>query len=210
MRYFEKIDVKELKTKIKSYIAVDSDGYGSCNPKQITTIVENDLSKVNFDTENTEYKDPNCFKLIGYHTLSNGMPYLGVWSGGDWENAVFYIIYWDGKNLRGYIPEDGNCYNTTTKEAYGNDAEADLKNCKKRWPHINWPDSIDDFDDYVDMYDWKVVQKDIMLRIQEKPLSKSKNSGKVKSSLADFSDFELMAEMERRFGPRYGVNKNGE
>ena len=38
---------------------------------------------------------------------------------------MFFIIYWDGKKLRAYVPTDGNPWNTDTKEAYGNDEEKD-------------------------------------------------------------------------------------
>ncbi|MDB5036981.1 MAG: hypothetical protein JWQ35_509 [Bacteriovoracaceae bacterium] len=57
-------------------------------------------------------------------------------AGGDWENPVFFIIYWDGKALRGYIPTKGNLWNTDTKQAYGNDEESDAKNLLERFPDV--------------------------------------------------------------------------
>jgi hypothetical protein len=91
--------------------------------------VKKDLAKVTFDGEN-EYIIPRDFDvrkhdIIGINTLPNGMVFNGVMAGGDWEQPIFYIIYWDGKSLRGYIPTDGNPYNRSTKMAYGNDEEAD-------------------------------------------------------------------------------------
>jgi len=91
--------------------------------------IKKDLAKVTFDGEN-EYIIPRNFQvdthdIIGINTLPNGMVFNGVMAGGDWEQPIFYIVYWDGKSLRGYIPTDGNPYNRSTKYAYGNNGEAD-------------------------------------------------------------------------------------
>jgi hypothetical protein len=98
----------------------------------LTSTIEKDL-KVEFDEENSH--------VDGFHTLDNGMTYLGVSAGGDWEVAIFYIIYWDGKKLRAYIPTDGNPWNTDLKSAYGNNGglfdpnneDQDLINAQKRF-----------------------------------------------------------------------------
>lgn len=74
-----------------------------------------DVEKVQVDVENVESH--------GLHTLSNGLAYYAFDSGGDWELPVYMIVYWDGKSLRGYIPKDGNVWNTVTNKAYGNDQE---------------------------------------------------------------------------------------
>ena len=76
-------------------------------------------------------KDLNS--ITGPCTLDNGMSIIGVQCGGDWEYPVYFIIYWDGKSLRGYIPTDGNPWNTDDKIAYGNNAESDAKNVEKRF-----------------------------------------------------------------------------
>ncbi len=91
--------------------------------------VEKDLSKVIFDQENCDTEPLGILSgmdsLLGFHTLENGLTYLGVRAGGDWEEPLFYIIYWDGKKLRAYIPKDGNTWNQQTKTAYGSEEEAD-------------------------------------------------------------------------------------
>ena len=51
----------------------------------------------------------------------NGVPYLWVMAGGDSENPVSGMIYWDGKDIRAYIPTYGNPYNRKQKAAYGED-----------------------------------------------------------------------------------------
>ncbi len=74
---------------------------------------------------------------------------------------IFFIIYWDGKALRGYIPLDGNPWNTTTKQAYGNNNEDDLDDAKTRYPGFDgdWQ-SID--------FDSEKIIEDILKRIQPK------------------------------------------
>lgn len=87
-----------------------------------------DISKVTFDFENYEMTQQSGYcDLCGYHTLDNGLTFLGVGAGGDWEFPVFFIIYYDGKNLRGYIPENGNVYNKITKTAFGSEDESDIE-----------------------------------------------------------------------------------
>lgn len=87
--------------------------------------------RVDFSFENVEW-GPD--ELLGLHTLASGLSYLGLTAGGDWEYPVFFLIYFDGRRLRSYVPTRGNPWNTTTRRAYGNDGEADLKNAKRRWP----------------------------------------------------------------------------
>lgn len=109
----------------------------------LTEQVIKDLAKVQFDSENHECRPDEAFcgagEIAGFRTLPNGLTYLGCTAGGDWECPLFYIIYWDGKKLRGYIPKDGNFWNTDLKAAYGNDEEefdqegADAANIKKRF-----------------------------------------------------------------------------
>lgn len=54
----------------------------------------------------------------GYQTLVNNMSYLGVLSGTKEGYSIFYIIYWDGEALRGYIPEKGNLWDPQTGKVY--------------------------------------------------------------------------------------------
>lgn len=99
-----------------------TDPYVLCNDSKI----ESDLKKVTFDFENYEFthdKDEN--DLCGLHTLDNGFTFIGGWGGGDWEFPVFFIIYWDGKQLRGYIPVCGNTYNLDLNTAFGSEEESD-------------------------------------------------------------------------------------
>jgi hypothetical protein len=64
--------------------------------------------------------------LMGLNTLSSGLTFCGMCAGGDWEHPVFFIAYWDGKKVRVTSP-NGNPWNSTTTEAYGNDEDRDLE-----------------------------------------------------------------------------------
>jgi hypothetical protein len=140
---------------------------------ELTPTVQKDLSKVKFDTENVEQDDKPQgayqegityakFPPMGFNTLPNGLALYGIYAGGDWEAPVYFIIYWDGKKLRGYIPTDGNPWNRTTKEAYGNDEEDDAADCKKHFPDH-------DGDDYSTLdFDADKIVADITARIVKK------------------------------------------
>lgn len=84
---------------------------------------ESDLKKVDFSTENMEFKAGAGYMSYpcGYMQLANGMPCLFVNAGGDWECPICFVIYWDGKKLRAYIPKAGNMWNRDTKTAFGSD-----------------------------------------------------------------------------------------
>jgi hypothetical protein len=59
-----------------------------------------------------------------------GINYLLVECGGDWENPVISFVYWSVKEnrLKSYFPlGDGNIYNQETNTAYGSEFEADLE-----------------------------------------------------------------------------------
>lgn len=198
-RVFVPISVDDLKSKILAACGED----GEIDYRRLTPTVEKDLDKVKFDCENIT--EENCKfgpeYLIGYHKLSNGMPYYGVCAGGDWETPVFFCIYWDGKKLRGYIPEQGNLWNTDTKEAYGNNDTADLKNARKRWPdNESLQDDDVDLDGWFDNYDDMEIQKDMMNRITLKGAFPQPKPEKLQvfKPLSEFTDDELLDELKRR------------
>ena len=83
----------------------------------------NDISKVKWDPENVDY--------IGDLRDYNGMPYVIVSAGGDWEIPVIFMVYWDGNKFRGYIPTKGNTFDRQRKEALGNNEEEDNKYVRK-------------------------------------------------------------------------------
>lgn len=98
-------------------------------PRWLTPKLDTDFQSVEFDCENVEGEAGETYNgsetIGGIRTLPNGMTYWGICAGGDWEVPVFFIIYWDGTELRGYIPYSGNSYNKIANQAYGNDENSD-------------------------------------------------------------------------------------
>lgn len=157
-RKFVEISIEELKNKIAFYSKNEEYPYSLINA------IRSDL-KVQFDLENFSDKK-NCIGpcgMMGYHTLENGLTFCGMCAGGDWEFPVFFIVYWDGKKLRGYIPTYGNPWNTKTKKAFGNDNDADLAELKRRCPELK---DINDFDAIEEVeFDSDLIKEDILERI---------------------------------------------
>lgn len=115
--------------------------------------------KIPFDWENFEFERRSFgpYKLMGINTLKNGLTFCGMCAGGDWEEPIFFIVYWDGKKLRAYIPTKGNPYNTQERRAYGNsDSDEDNKLSRDDLP-ING-----------DSFDADLIIEDIIERIKEK------------------------------------------
>lgn len=83
--------------------------------------VKKDLSKYDFDNENLEF--------IDIETTETGLDFMVFETGGDWEEVLYFFVYWDGKELRGYVPTRGNAVNTLNKSAFGNDEDKDEMYC---------------------------------------------------------------------------------
>jgi len=193
-------ELVELGDKIKSPFDIFEKSYHF--QALITTVsddVEKDLYKVQFDWENFEFDDKssnvNDNTLLGFHTI-NDLTFLGCYAGGDWEHPVFFIIYYDGKKLRAYIPTDGNPWNTDTKSAYGNHKDEidydvdylkiaafgrDTINFRKRYSDLK----INSADDILSLakFEYDKIEKDILKRIvftgnseaEDKPKKKKDN-----------------------------------
>lgn len=117
--------------------------------------VEKDWSKIDFSTENLD--------VIGEKVTPQGVPYLLISTGGDWEAPLLATIYFDGKKLRGYIPKDGNSYNHQEKAAFGNN-DSDQAACVKQFG-----DKYDKEEAFLDVDpDGAAAEKDIHARIEAK------------------------------------------
>lgn len=124
------ISETELEEKIISRAQKIDEDVGDLHDAIVTLIYEDskikkDLSKVDFDFENVDVGDDGYLSDTGFHTLSNGFSYLLCGAGGDWETPVGFIIYWDGKFLRGYVPTLGNTFNLKFKCAFGSEENYD-------------------------------------------------------------------------------------
>lgn len=113
-------------------------------------IIEKDLSKISFGYDNfiASREDISDKKaLVGFNTLENGLTFFGVVDSGDDEFSIFYIIYFDGKNLRGYIPSYGNLINLDFKTAFG----GEYYNCDN-YKEILKKKGYDDNEDFIIQY----------------------------------------------------------
>lgn len=107
----------------------------------ITERVHKDIEKIGLNLENFYIEPHHVPKrqddvkaMVGFRLLPNGMPYLGVLAGGDWQSPAFFALYWDGE-LRAYVPKDGNSWNVKTKEPDGSrpfDAKSMMADIEKR------------------------------------------------------------------------------
>jgi hypothetical protein len=99
---------------------------------------QTDLAKVNFDFENFDFdnseEELGSPSFLGSRKFWTRSPltcfsFIGCYAGGDWEWPINFIIYLDkdGKTFRAYIPKEGNAWNYDTKQAFGNDYDADNK-----------------------------------------------------------------------------------
>lgn len=92
--------------------------------------LEKDL-KIEFDTENVINGN--------FRTRPDGATLFEFEAGGDWEHPVFVSMYFDGKNVRAYVPTDGNVFDTSEKTALG--GESPKKNMEafvKKTFRMNW------------------------------------------------------------------------
>lgn len=129
-RKLVKISTKEFESLLRKHKVVqeseESFWDGELEPDEFSEKILKDLSKVDFSFENYSCKETYgkyTDSMIGVHTTPKGLTFLGCNAGGDWEDPVFFILYWDGKSFRGYVPEAGNVYNKQTKSAFGNEDE---------------------------------------------------------------------------------------
>jgi len=126
-----KIDLEDLRAKV-----IAEGGYPSFfNGPDIIhfgVLMENnssilkDLQKIKFKIENVSMSN-NRFgndndKWLGFNRVGD-LSFLGLLAGGAWEDPVFFIIYYDGKELRGYVPIAGNIFRNDIKAAFGSDMD---------------------------------------------------------------------------------------
>lgn len=142
-------------------------------PREMQTVVEHiDFgrdSKINFDFENVllgwnnSTYDPIRSSSIETITVDGKeIPFIKGSAGGDWEFPLAFIIYLSNKGeLRMYVPRKGNVFNRDTKEAFGNDEDADEIFLKKEGISYN------DFYDHMDEveFDEAALLEDIAARL---------------------------------------------
>lgn len=156
MRKAPKITLKELKDKLEPVW----DEF----PDSLPNAAEKDLEKVLFDWENYEYTGAGYYDgICGPKLLSNGLPVWFVNAGGDWESPIIFILYWSGKGIRAYIPDEGNTFDKEYMAAYGSQQETENWNTRYgKLPYLEQPDVADD----APAPDFKKMEECIVSRIQ--------------------------------------------
>ncbi len=163
-RTFVKITIPIL----RAYLAKNNFLLDSLIPEQYHGRLEQDLSVVIIADENVGWGDDNAgccsglYKLVGFHTLPNGLTFLGIESSGDWEFPVFLIVYWDGNDLRGYVPKKGNVWNKTTNRAYGNDHTSDEEDLNEQAAKIHVKITHEEEDEERKLINDDMIQQDIL------------------------------------------------
>ena len=122
-RYYKPISLEEFKGKIEEVFEFFDNEY------DFPSVISKDLAKINFDLENCTRPDDANFANYpaGFRMLAPDFPAFFVNAGGDWEFPICFVLYWDGKQVRGYIPNAGNVYNRTEKCAYGSENEVECE-----------------------------------------------------------------------------------
>jgi hypothetical protein len=156
-KYFETDDEKILKEAIQTMkentmeiesaydIIFSIEYFMDDDPKEKEKMYEfvNDFSKekigVIYDKEN----------IYGKLCQKEGISYLTVECGGDWEMPIIVFVYWSEKEgrLKSFFPQgDGNIYNKETNTAYGSEQEipAVEQNEKLRTKYENMMEKIND------------------------------------------------------------------
>ena len=103
--------IKELMISQGLTVAEAEERLGSRDEAEFTNYLVNIYSgDIEFDTENISSKDDyidiakgegDIRDILGFHE-EKGFCYLGINAGGDWENPVFFILYYDGEKIDFY------------------------------------------------------------------------------------------------------------
>ena len=83
--------------------------------------IKKDFKGIHFNWEN--------YDIIGDVRTTKGIPYQLFNAHGDWEIPVYFMVYYDGKRIRVYVPTVGNTWRQDLKQALGNvyKAQRDIK-----------------------------------------------------------------------------------
>jgi hypothetical protein len=114
--------------------------------KVVTKTIYKDLSKVEFEWENCDKVDDHGDN--GYIEPVEGLHTQLMYVGGDGEMPIHFALYWDGKELRAYVPSKGNPWDKEEKIA---------------WDYETWAE-----DKTKDPLDYNLMVEDILKRIKLK------------------------------------------
>lgn len=118
---------------------------------------------IDVDHENIEKKAdkywekyyPGIGKHLGFHTI-NGLTYFGALTAGDWETMLFLMFYWDGENIRCYVPKRGNMVNLHTMTALGSECHA-MSTSALLDKHPEWREYVETQEEYDPYLPWDEI-----------------------------------------------------
>lgn len=147
--------------------------FGSASKHLTKKVLEDIKSYVNFDLENCSSsslygKSIDGKNLMNYQSI-NDLSFLGYTAGGDWEHPLFFIVYYDGNELRGYVPTCGNVFYLPEKAAFGStDAEIEdiTDYIKKEFPQYTEEEINYAVISKFYYYDFNWIKKDIIAHFQ--------------------------------------------
>lgn len=120
----------ELELLLKAAIPYDPKNSFFTNPFEErfnNAFVEDDpspLEKAKKDLEKV-YVDIEEILYDGVKVSATGIPFFWILAYGECNCPVGFMIYFDGKDFRGYIPTYGNSFNPKTKSAFGCEEDSD-------------------------------------------------------------------------------------
>jgi hypothetical protein len=156
----------------------------SCYDYQKVGKMQNDLSKIRFEKNRfsnsidliqdekkvPQYIAPTDFN-IGLNTAPNGLIYEGANIEGNLTIPIYFIIYWDGENIRCYVPMYGNTFNGNSNMPLGSDVVSDAKFLANEY---GFDLQLEEKDDYATFFytfyrcicpDYKLMMEDILMNI---------------------------------------------
>jgi len=126
---------------------------------EISQVVK-DIEKVEFCHMNVNFIKQVPDVMVSEH----GLPYIALSAGSDWQPAILFFVYWDGKKYRAYVPIHGNAINTVNMSAFGEDESDDAEYAEKYGYNyddiINFDDIMFDFDACLEDFQARVVVDD--------------------------------------------------
>lgn len=120
---------KLINDEIKDYIFEINDKYDLFIADLVSHCVDNNApfyDDISTDNVGISYDLEN---LYAYFYENEGVSYIKLEIGGDWEKPVHAIIYWSEKDqtMKGFFPLDkGNIYNAKEETAYGSEMESGI------------------------------------------------------------------------------------
>lgn len=134
-----------LKDAVKSLIKTNSDELLNKRLEHYNYVINNDdaeddtLSRIFYYMHDADFKsdidsgnvgvDYDTENMMAYFCRKEGVEYIKLVMGGDWEMPVYAILYWSEKDkqIKGFFPLDkGNTYNIKEKTAYGSEINSGI------------------------------------------------------------------------------------